>query len=201
MRDKNLNFIQFCEQFEKFVKRKTELPELLRTAVVDSTTFSEDFTIIYPKKFKEILGLILIHWYLPEKIKWEIHLTLMEMSFSHLNEKQKTEIGLLLHSNEVCLIYLYCTDRYSSHEIFGNLLRIGFRTLKFLRIYPKDRRIVRPKRKRGYDDKGSLRPKEKWLPVFDFTLTELQNEKEKKANLHERKINRLIKKLENDSIE
>lgn len=201
MRDKNLSFIQFCQQVEKFVERKLQLPELLRTTVIDSPTFPDQFTIVYPRKFKDLQGLTLIHWWLPEKLMWEIHLGLWELSLNHLNEKQKIEIKLMLSSREICLKYLYKTERYTSHEIFGNLLMSGVKTMKYLRLFKRSTKVKRVQRKRGYDDKGSLRPTEKWLPDFDFTLTALQNEKEKINTRRYKIINRLKEYLENLLIE
>lgn len=197
MRDKNLNFIQFEKQVEDFLYRKFLLPELLRTAVVITPTFLEQYFIVYPRKFKEIQGLIVISYYCPESLKWRIWLDLNEMSFSHLNEKQRIEIQILLSSKENMLKYLFLTNRYTSHEIFGNILGEGLKTLKFLRIYRRSTKIVYRLRKRGYDDKGSLRPKEKWLPDSDYTFTNLQNEKEKRSQLRQSVINAILTSLEN----
>jgi len=197
MRDKNLNFIQFEKQVEDFLYRKLLLPELLRTAVVITPTFLEQYFIVYPRKFKEIQGLIVISYYCPEPLKWRIWLDLNEMSFSHLNEKQRIEIQILLSSKENMLKYLFLTNRYTSHEIFGNILGEGLKTLKFLRIYRRSTKIVYRLRKRGYDDKGSLRPKEKWLPDSDYTFTDLQNEKEKRSQLRQSVINAILTSLEN----
>jgi hypothetical protein len=51
------------------------------------------------------------------------------------------------------------------------------------RLYQKVRltrsRARRPQRHRGYRDHGTLRPSHKWLPKFDYSLTELQQELER----------------------
>lgn len=201
MRDKNLNYIQFKEQVSKYLRRELILPELLRTAVTDSPTFPEDLIICYPRKYKELLGLAIVHWYLPDNLKWRIHLDLSERSFSQFNSKQKIEINLMLKNKEIMLKFLYETKRYTSYEIFGNILRTGAKELRGLKYYSKKTVIKRPQRKRGYSDKGSLRPREKWLPSFDFTLTALQNEKEKTSIRIYKSIDRITKFLENSLTE
>jgi hypothetical protein len=55
---------------------------------------------------------------------------------------------------------------YSTNTIFGNLIPIARRLMRTFRIYdpylqPKGK-VKKTQRKRGYDDKGSLRPTHKW---------------------------------------
>jgi hypothetical protein len=95
------------------------------------------------------------------------------------------------------LKFLFETKSFTSHEIFGNIFSLGTRTLRNLPYYRKSTLVVEAIRKRGYDDKGSLRPKEQWLPNFDFTLTETQNSKEKKSDHEQKIIKRILKKFEN----
>jgi beta-galactosidase beta subunit len=65
----------------------------------------------------------------------------------------------------------------------------------------KSTKVVRPQRRRGYNDKGSLRPTEKWLESFDYSFTEEQNNKEKTLKLHKKTLTRLTKYLEELSLE
>jgi hypothetical protein len=99
------------------------------------------------------------------------------------------------------LKFLYLTQEFSSHEIFGNIVREGLWSLRFLPVYRRNLEVRKPKRKRGYDDKGSQRPKDKWLPTFDFSFTEVQNEKEKKSDLRQTTLLRILKYLENYDLE
>lgn len=195
MRDKNLSFIQFEEQLRKEIERKTSLPKLLRTAVIDNPTLLEDLIILYPRKFKELLGISIYHYYYPENLRWRVLLDLKEKSYSNLNRKQRMEILIVQNSKKDMLLYLYRTRKYSSHEIFGNIIKDGSTSTRQLQVFRENTKVIRTRRKRGYDDKGSLRPKDKWLPQYDFSLTELQQEKEKETDLIIKIINRYLKNL------
>lgn len=197
MRDKNLNSSQFCAQVENFIKRKLHLPKMPKTAVINTPTFLEECYFKYPRKYKEIRDLVVIHHFCPENLRWRLWLDLSELSFSQLNSKQRIEILILLSSKRKMLSYLFLTQRYSSHEIFGNIFGGGLKVLRTLPCYLSSTKITKPKRKRGYDDKGSQRPKDKWLPDFDFSLTELQNQKEKKTQLRQSIYYRILQILEN----
>jgi len=199
MRDKNLSFIQFCNEVDSFLNRKLLLPRLLRTTVINSPTFPDTLYIRYPRKYRDLMGLVAVHWYLPDNLKWEIHLGIWSMTLSHFNEKQKVELNLMIQSKEMTLKYLYLTRKYSSNEIFGNILGTGLKVLKDLTILPCCTKVQKAIRKRGYDDKGSLRPEVKWLPTHDYYFTLEQNEKEKNITKRNKLIDRLTKIInEND---
>lgn len=186
MRDKNQNYIQFSEQIESFLVKKTYTIEVLRRAVIDSPTFLRDYTVsIKGNKLISLRGLAVISYYVPETLGWKIREILEEKS-KKLNFKDQLRLQCLLISKESCLVYLFETQEFSSHEIFGNLLREGLQELQRLKIYIPRYQLVKAQRKRGYDDKGSLRPSDRWLPSHDYSLTALQNEIEKKHNLHNR---------------
>lgn len=196
MRDKNLNFIQFSDQIESFLKKKTHSIEILRRAVIDNPTFpSDDYLLYLPlKNLISLRGLAVLSYYIPETLGWKIRGYLEEQT-SRLCFKDKMKLKLLLTSKENMLVYLYDTQEFSSHEIFGNLLGTGLKALNLMKITRKRTKVRKPQRKRGYDDKGSLRSPDRWLPSFDYTLTELQNEKEKKTDLHNRIYHYLEKHL------
>lgn len=194
MRDKNhKNFIEFEEQVRRFIGRNFQESLFLKNPVVDSPTFLEDYTIIYPRKYSELENLILLHWFLPETLMWRINLDLSERNYNNFNEKQQIILRILLSSRRNCLLYFFETERFSSHEFWGKLGQV---CKTQLRNIPIDKKVVKPKRKRGYDDKGSSRPKEKWLPSYDYSLTELQNQKEYDQYLTERKITRILNYFE-----
>lgn len=184
MRDKNQNYIQFKEQIESFLKKKTQTIEILRRAVVTSPTFLENFDIVITgNKLISLRGLAVLSYYVPENLGWKIREKL-ELKLKKLNSKDQLRLSSLLINEDCSLVYLYETQEFSSHEIFGNLLREGLKALERIKIYRPKHKVKRTQRKRGYDDKGSLRSSDRWLPSFDYTLTELQNELEKKSDLH-----------------
>lgn len=185
MRDKSLTLKQFHIQLEKVVRRKFPTDDwFLRNHVSDSPTLSselEDYRIFYPRNFRLLRSLAILQWYFPEALHWRILLDLKDLTLSQFNEKQKIEISLLLEEREICERYLYESKRFTSEELFGNILGNDLEDLKgVLRISKK--RKTKPKRKvrrRGYRDHGSKRPDHKWLPSFDESLTEMQLLKEK----------------------
>jgi len=198
MRDKNQNYIQFYKQFRKVVCRKTKLSRLLRTTVTVSPTFpSDQLKIVYPRKFREIRGLVIVHYFFPESLMWEVKMGLEVLNLNHLNKKQILEIRIMLSSERNMIKYLFLTNRYTSHEIFGNIVKDSYQAAENLKAFPVNTKVKRPVRKRGYSDKGSLRPRERWLPTHDFSLTAKQNEIEEKRTKLDKVSYRLINYLEN----
>lgn len=188
MRDKNLSFIQFTDQVGKFFRRKTYAIKILREPVVDSPTLLSDFDLFIPSnKLQELRGLALTSYYVPETLGWKIREVLEEKS-RRFNLKDQKRLNLLLYSKDNALAYLYETLEFSSHEIFGNLIQAGLKSLRQLRLSEKKNIVKKPQRKRGYDDKGSLRSFDRWLPSEDYTLTEMHLEIAKTQDLHNRAL-------------
>lgn len=199
MRDKNLTLLKFNIQLSKAITSQLRDDKLLRTAVSDSPKcLSDDLvSISYPRDFAGLRALAIVQWSFPENLHWRILLDLREMQHSQLNEKQKLEISILLSSKEICYFYLYDTERYSSRELFGNILGNQLRELlKTLKI--KEKVILKPKkaqRHRGYRDKGSRRPDHQWLESYDYDFIEYQNKLEKKRYLQDKYSNKLLQLL------
>lgn len=200
MRDKNLTHIQLSEDIERYLASRLCLPNSLTATVVNSPTLLDGdvWYFSYPRKFEELRGLICVVWFLNEEIlKWRILGDLLEKNYSWLNRKQQIEIHLLLSSKFHCVEFLRRSKRFTSHELFGNILYTGCRQLRQLKIFQRQRGpIVRPLRKRGYDDKGSRRKPEDWLEKFDYTFDLEHYRREKIQYLQLKHINRLLKQLE-----
>lgn len=196
MRDKNQSFIQFETNIERFCQRSFAKNghQFLTTAVAIDPTFLEGFDVRYPRKYKETFGLIVYHYYLPETLRWRVFLDLEEQSFSHFTDKQKTIIRILLSGKENMLKYLYRTETISSNELFGI---VGTSIQLFVKFIPRSTLIVQPKRKRGYDDKGSRRPDERWLPSHDWTFDKVQNEIDFNTQKRKQILDRILSYLEN----
>lgn len=196
MRDKNLNSIfNFERSMKNFIERKLTTIEILRTAVIDSPTFLTDFYFDFPRKLYQIRGLCIIVHYLPDILRYRIILDLEERIYK-FSLKEQLELKILLSSKENMIKFLFLTQKYSSHEIFGNIVNDGIKSLKVIRIRRKNLKIVKPIRKRGYDDKGSLRSSDRWLPSFDISFIERQNQIEKEKYLHQKSLDRIINFLE-----
>jgi len=182
MRDKNLSFIQFSEQIGDFIRKKIPI-KIPEEAVIDSPTLPLDFLgfKFISNRLIELRGLALISYYLPEDLGIEIRFALEDKA-RHLELKDQLRLKAMLFSLPTCLFFLYETKEFSNSDIYGNLIERGAFSLKFLQIKRKNKKLLRTKRRRGYNDHGSLRSQDKWLPTFDFSLTELQNELERKLN-------------------
>jgi len=195
MRDKNLNFIQFERSVERFISQRLTVSKDRRTSVINNPTLLEKYYLVLPTKYREFRDLCILVHYVPEEVlRFRLLLDLEDKVIKFDSKKQKI-LKILLYSRQICLTYLYETEEYSSHEIFGNILNNGTKVLNNLQFRRRNTKVVKAQRKRGYDDKGSLRPKEKWLPTFDISFTNLQNEKEKKLDLHQKILSYLIKYL------
>lgn len=197
MRDKNLNFIQFSQSVEKqLIQKLYHFSRVRRTSVVANPTFLRDYYLVLPKKYNEIRNLcVVVHFILKDAMYWKLRLDL-EDKIEQFDLKKQLELKLLLKSRQSCLVYLYETNRYTSHEIFGNIVGSVQKDLDQVKLKKVSKKVVKPQRKRGYHDKGSLRPKEKWLENSDWSFTELQNEKERNLTVHLKSYQYLEKYLE-----
>lgn len=204
MRDKNLNLKQFNIQLEKSIQRKLKNETLLRTPVFVSPTRQilddQEFKIIYPRSFRLMRSLVILQWYLPENLHWRIYLDLQERTFSNYNRKQQIEIAIFLSSKKNMELYLFRTNRYTGGEIFGNILGNDLSDLcKILKISKKRKSSpVYPIRRRGYKDKGAMRPFHSWLPKEDYDLTRIQLQKEKDKYLQQKTINFILSLIQEE---
>jgi len=61
--------------------------------------------------------------------------------------------------------FLFLRKHFHPRDIFGNLVPLMKRLSRCIRVgTPAPPRVRKPQRKRGYDDKGTLRLSHKWLP-------------------------------------
>lgn len=200
MRDKNLPYIQFRQQVEDQVRKiLTKSTKLRRTPVVATPTRGTEVFLRLPKKYHLVRGLAILSWWLPETLKFELLIQFQEKS-RKFDTKKDLELKILLHSQESCLRFLFETERYSTHEIFGNLLRDGIEGLETLVWYSRPYHLKRTIRRRGYNDKGSLRTSDRWTENSDWSFTEAQNRKERNQLILDKSIKFIIQYLEKKDI-
>lgn len=204
MRDKNLDFSKFNIQLEKNCQKwkNQQFHQFFENHVLDTPTLSDEnlpeIRVFYPKSFRLMRTLSILLWFFPESSFWYILSDLKEKSFPHFNRKQRLEISILLSSKENMEKFLFETQRYTSNEIFGNFLGNDAQDLFLvLKAGIRKHNPRRTIRRRGYQDHGSREPDEKWLPRFDFSFTEYQNEKEKNQYLFTLTLQKVVKYLEN----
>jgi len=68
---------------------------------------------------------------------------------------------------------------------FGNWSRLLRQVVQHLRALSPSRKVRRALRKRGYNDHGSAKSADRWLPKHASEFTELQNEIERERQLQE----------------
>jgi len=195
MRDKNLSFIQFSDQIGNFIQRKIliEIPE--KAVVINPILLFQIFSIRFlTRKLLDLRGLALISYFLPDEIGWEIRRKIEER-IRYFSLKDQLKLSSLLISLPLALTFLYDSNEFSSHEIFGSLVERGLFSLRTLSLQRRKRKVKKRSRRGGYNDHGSLRSPDKWLPLFDFSLTDLQNELERKSDLSNKTHLRMKKVL------
>lgn len=167
----------FCIQLEKVAQELSSECNLLRTTIIDSPTFHEEYDshIVLSRTLEELLFLGVIVWYLPSK-EHQLYLRLELERVSYF--KENYVLRLLLKSKGHMIIFLQETSLWTQRSFFGNVLcrTMSSKINRNLRFRKRNKKVRYPKRKRGYDDKGSLRLAHEWKPSSDFSLTELQQE-------------------------
>lgn len=126
-------------------------------------------------KLITLIRFCILHWYAPEEIKFMLRMDIDERLKYFSNEDQFL-LSLLLNSKAEMLMFLIETTLWHERDFRGNILMKNIRNLPVLKLrkrYPQ--KVKELQRKRGYHDHGSRTLAHKWLPKFDYSLTELQN--------------------------
>jgi len=170
----------FCSSLDKSLTLDHKITESLRIHVVDSPNFLVDHhLVIKARTLLEKISLAIGSWYLDPEVGAIVRLDL-EDKMRFLSLEDQFLLRQMLYSKAECLIFLLETSLWHSRDFFGNIVPMilsQLRKLSWKRTFLK--RVKKPQRKRGYNDHGSKAPSHRWLPKFDWSLTEAQNEKEK----------------------
>lgn len=157
-----LTYQELDRQLEKFwVRCCAKRCEDRRIPVVvdpDSGLEQLDLEGIYfpVRTLKEKILLALLQWYFPEELSVQINLWLEE----HWGPEHKDEKSVLNSSKSTALGWLLVQERWNEHDFFGNILKEENvrNILKFKYLRSSFRRAPRRTiRRRGYNDKGTLR--------------------------------------------
>jgi len=200
MRDKNLTSpIQFSQDVENYILRKVPRRILdLSCQIVDNPNFLEVFENGFrfkSRKSEELLALTFLSWYLPETIGILLRFDL-ENYRKLFNDKDLILFRIFSYSLEVSLVFLFNSKRWHSRDFYGNFLVKGLEALEFLKPrFKKRTSIKKALRKRGYNDHGSRRPDSRWLPSYDWSFTNAQNEKERKETYQDKVYHRVLRIL------
>lgn len=134
----------------------------LRNHVVDNSalefsTLELNGFILKTRKLKDKIVLGIMHWYMPLELKVIVNLWLEENWGPELKEVKE----VLLTSKEMALGWILVQEFWNNNDFFGNIA-CASRLERICRLMslPK-KRTSQPRKKtfrRGYNDKGSLRP-------------------------------------------
>lgn len=177
MRDSNNNNFQIVVSIENFLTEETHNRiGILRSHVADNPNFLSENYMVLPYKLKSILGLVILSWWIPEEIGVILREDIRDKRLKRFNLEDQFLIETFLIGKNKTIQVLNDTSLWHSRDFYGNILYEGKRCLERLRFRKISTKVNYPKRKRGYDDHGSRVPDSKWLPKYDYSLTELQNE-------------------------
>lgn len=183
MRDKHFDSATFVSELEKIAVRFNGECKLLRMNVVASPNFLENYLtdMILPSKLEDLIVVSILSHYFPKEYRIYTQFA-VEERVAKLSLEDQELVLLVLQDKATMLLFLQQTNLWHTREFFGNLfskkrLNKLKETLQFKR---KSRIVKKPQRKRGYHDKGSLRPLHKRGPNEYLTTTGEQYELEQK---------------------
>lgn len=180
----------------RFLKKKAdEVFELHLTKIFRSTvsvypkTFGvrlPERVLILPRKRQERIALALLSWFLPEEPRVEIQEALLELKSS---DSDYLILNFLVSDFHHLKIFLKYSD-ISTRKFYGTILgRQNLEQLsRHLHWKQESLRIRKTQRIRGYRDKGTLRPSDRWLETQDAFLQEKQLIRENRRSVREKYI-------------
>lgn len=174
--------------FDRYVSLETQISSVIqrsldrRTSVFVSPTLdisnSRYDGVQFSKKYRDLLTLIILTWYsdyfgdFSEYVRYEIEVYLNQvLLFPELNAS-------LTSKNSLDYVILLFLKHHSSNDFFGNVLSPQQINRVLDLVHLRMVRQRRPKKlvyRRGYKDKGSLRPETTWLPKKDWSFDKEQN--------------------------
>lgn len=154
-----------------------EWSKVLRSNVLATSTLRNDqFFLKRPKKWKQYLRLVMVHWYLPDESRALVHLELEE-----LENKFGTENSIIAHimlsSEPEMIIYILESNVFNNERALFGFINEPFKYRDFYFFLFRPRKAKRQVRRRGYKDHGSRRlPHEQHEAKYDYSFTKLQNQ-------------------------
>jgi len=181
--------------YESTIREKCEF---LRDAVIDNSMRLDSFFFVNDlklnlKKQKEKILVGVLSWYSPEEIRPLINIWIDE-NWGAENCEIKT---CILTSKESALGFLLVQKFWSERDFFGNIMIKDY-LRNFLSCHLRRRFDDQPKRKirrRGYNDKGTLRPKH-ISPIYDHSKFKSIYQVELERAENKRKYHYLVQEIE-----
>lgn len=160
---------------------------------LDSLFYVNDLNLGLRKQKEKIL-IGVLSWYFPEEVRPLVNIWIDE-HWGAENSEIKT---CILTSKESALGFLLIQKFWSERDFFGNIMIKDY-LRNFLKANLRRRLSYPPKRKirrRGYNDKGTLRPKH-ITPIFDHRKFKSVYQVELERAENKRKYQDLVQDIEN----
>lgn len=178
-------FVHSDQIQESLSNVESEARRKLALLLQNDETYSTKFILKGTSKVSRLEAAILLHWYLPSWLGFELREALLDRVRNDLDEESKAWCLELLSSKYVCLYYL--GPQLSQNDFHGNVVR----TMKEILLSLEYRAVLnreprRQVRRRGYQDHGSLRLAHQWKerhPWTDFEYSKLLESEEKNWEL------------------
>lgn len=203
MRDTNLTTEQLSVQLERSLRKN--LQELVLTeAVFVNPNLEYEVTVNpLPRKLNELKALVLASYYSPDSAFGFFLREKVEERISHYDLGSQLQLEILLSGRrEILLNYLILNESLTERAFFGNWVPLAIQTFNRLKLKRRKlRKPVEPVYRRGYKDKGSRRPEFKWLPTYDFSFTERQNELERIDDQYQAYLTEVLEILSSEANE
>jgi hypothetical protein len=151
--------------------------KVLRSNVLVSPTLRNDqFFLRRPKKWKQYLRLLMVHWYLPEESFALVHLELEELE-NKFGTENSIIAHMMLNSEPEMILYILESNVFKNERALFGYIQEPFRFQDYYFFLYRPRRAKRAVRRRGYKDHGSRRlPHQQHEAKYDHSFTEHQNQ-------------------------
>lgn len=168
----------------------SHLTKIFRSSVSVNPKTSSDRLVVrdlkLPGKRRERIALAILSWFWPNEFRIEIQEKILGLKSS---DSDYLILNFLISDFHHLKIYLRYS-RISSRKFFGTILGKDNleQALRHLHWSYEKTHIRRTQRIRGYRDKGTLRPSDRWLETQDAFLQEIQQKRNNCRDTRERYI-------------
>jgi len=150
---------------------------LTRTVSVSPTRPNMTLSFRRPRTYNEYLIALIVSWYIPDEgARIYVQYDLAEMRSKFGIDKVSVALTLLSSKQQMRLFLAESNLYKNERHFFGQLLSSEEKLLALRYKWLEPRKARRLIRRKGYKDKGSLRPASTWLPKSDYTFDEKQRE-------------------------
>lgn len=146
----------------------------------------EERTLVLPVKRRERIALAILSWFWPLEARIEIQEAILGLKSSDSDFLILNFLISDFHHLKVYLKYSNVSTRKFYGTILGkeNIVQLS----RHLHYRYESTRVKRSQRIRGYRDKGTLRPSDRWIETFDAFLQEKQANREHLRSVRENYI-------------